>query len=995
MANPFDQFDAPAAPSRSVSGRVAQANPFDKFDDASSSAPELEGLGTDIPRAVGQFGAGFNSSLKGIISAPGDLTGWALSKIPGLEHLRGAGSRATGAQMDALGIDPDAENLKPRNMLERAIRGTGEGVGAAMIPEAAVAGLGRAGIAAAAPRVAEGAETMFGASRTAGAVAANATVGGVGGATGEVAADLVPEDYKDAARLAGNLVGGGAAAVGTSLGGAAVRNIKGPRWATEAGREALAVERLGESSSRGRAGLMDALENDVEELVPGSRPTTAQMTGDANLLQAENTLSQTEAARPRFSNRIANNNEARVEAIEGIQPTGDPTAIPTVLQRGLNVIDQHTDDTIAQAMQQAQAEAARLRGTAAPEAIGDQLRTHLQGAFDAAKARSRAMWNAVDPRGRLGVSTNAVKEAADTAYGDLSGTAAAGLDGVERRFLGLIDGYGDQIALKELNDLRVELGSAISTAKAGAGFQDTPVTRRLAIMRGSIDRAIEDTINGRVDAETRAVAAGRLLPQDTLESRLQSWVDEYQASRAGRASGQGGGNPLPGPAGGSTRAAGAGGAESVGGPGRGSPRGDLGGAEAPGGAGSAPALDPVTPAARDRLRGAIAATREQKETFGSKTLPGQLTAQPQNGTYRVSSAAVPSRVWKAGDSGYEAAQTYMRATGNNAEAQAALVEAAHASARKAAMREDGTIDPTKFSAWRKSHASALRALPAQARDTLTSAARASEAMASAQTAKVAALKNAQIGAVGKFMKLEDHDDVVGAVGSILSSKTGVGQMKELQRVVAGNPEASQGLRRAVVEHIMTRFSGGTQRAGSDVNALQGAQLVKFINASEAKLRAAGFSDQHIGTMKAVARDIERASKSNATMVGGGSDTTGKLLPHLIAGQKSMKEQTTLLAEVIGATTGGMYFQGPPGAALGAAYGASRWAYRAVRDAGLAKVDDIVVEALLDPAKARALLRRVPYPPTPAQRITLSQQLRRVLAMSGAQATVLPHSEGAK
>lgn len=74
-------------------------------------------------------------------------------------------------------------------------------------------------------------------------------------------------------------------------------------------------------------------------------------------------------------------------------------------------------------------------------------------------------------------------------------------------------------------------------------------------------------------------------------------------------------------------------------------------------------------------------------------------------------SAVPDAVFPRGPGGFEAVQNYRAAVGSDEQAIGALHDTAAASLRRAAVRDDGTIDPARLSAWRRNYAEALRGVP--------------------------------------------------------------------------------------------------------------------------------------------------------------------------------------------------------------------------------------------------------------------------------------------
>ncbi len=104
-------------------------------------------------------------------------------------------------------------------------------------------------------------------------------------------------------------------------------------------------------------------------------------------------------------------------------------------------------------------------------------------------------------------------------------------------------------------------------------------------------------------------------------------------------------------------------------------------------------------------------TKANKGTFGTGA-PGKiLKPGPTAGTFRVPDSGVPDAVFPRGPGGYEAVRSYRNAVGSDDQAIGALHDTAAASLRRNALRDDGTIDPGKFAAWRRNYGEALRGVP--------------------------------------------------------------------------------------------------------------------------------------------------------------------------------------------------------------------------------------------------------------------------------------------
>jgi hypothetical protein len=379
--NPFAQFDGLRGPSPppSLASPPSDQNFFAQFDDLRDS--ETKSSAWSIAR---QLPAGFNEGLADVAGAPVDATTWALNRIPaavnyaaGREVLPSIkrpflGSESLKAGMGVIGANPD--DVPASTAGERIARGVGGGVAAMLAPEAAVSMIARAGPAAA--RAMEPLAKIVGRSETPADLATTAAVGAASGAGGEAAAEVAPDQYKPLARTVGSLAAGVPVAAVPVVAQEAARlgkNFIAPM--REGGREELAGGRLAGAATDVSA-VREALDNVPAELVPGSKPTTFQLTGDTGLGALERDVQTRNPAD--FAERRGEQNAARVQALQGIQPTGAPEEVSNFLRGRLADIDQTSQRLVDDATANAQNRAAALGGQAAPNEHGVALRSALQ-----------------------------------------------------------------------------------------------------------------------------------------------------------------------------------------------------------------------------------------------------------------------------------------------------------------------------------------------------------------------------------------------------------------------------------------------------------------------------------------------------------------------------------------------------------------------------------------------------------------------------------------
>jgi hypothetical protein len=970
--NPYAEFDHLRAPPPDISGasqtRIvvrpedkSAENPFAQFDNLrgdnpSARSPTMKSIALQVP-------TGFNEAAADAIGAPVDATTWLLNRIPGVDIKKPfLGSQSIKDAMGTIGINPD--DAPAQNAVERVARGTGGGIASMVVPEAMIGTLGKAG--AIAPEAVETLGKVFGQSAGPGDVAKAVTVGATAGGTGETAAELAPPQFAPAARVAGTLVGGGVGALAAETprlaveAGRGVKDFVAPMSA--AGQEATAGKTLAQRATS-PSDVIDTLDNRAPELVPGSKPTTFQTTGDMGLGALEREV-QTQNPGD-FQQRRADQNAARVDALSGIQPTGSPQDVSAALRRHLGDIDQTTSQAIERATADAQAHASGIGGTAPPEQQGSTLRGVLQDAEDAARKHEGALWKAVDPDGTLAISMGPAQEAAQRVYGNLTAAAQSGLAPTERTVLEVLGTYRPVEPFRELTDLRGAVSSAMRSELATSGR--SPAYSRLAQLRGGIEDAIGSAVEHQAAREAHAVGRGEMSPEQTMAAALQQKVDLWRNENASRRAFQegagvaaGGGSSIvrPGP-----------GSESQARRGSGNTAGDQG---LPRDVSLTPNFDE---AARERLNDATAATRERAQTYNQGPVGQVLRTQGQRGNYRSLDASVPATIFKPGPSGFETVQAFRKAVGDDRTAAAMLQDTAAASLRQSAWRQDGVLDPVKFAAWKKSHADALRAVPGDLESRFTTAANATDAIDHVATIRRDALETYQRGAIGKLIGVSDPQDITRIVGGIFAQKDSVGAMRQLATEARADPAAVEGLRKSVVDYMYGRFISNAEAATSDRNLMKPDAFQSFVRQNEAALKEV-LSPKEINLLKAIAADLRRSNRSlTAIKIPGQSNTAQDAVPQLT---KAIQTGSgSLLMQIVAAAGGGYAVHGVPGAATGIVGVLGKNVIGRMREAGMEKVSDLIKQAMLDPDLARYLLAKAPTKPGTGSSVSLAQQLRRL------------------
>lgn len=1017
---------APAAPNFDLSSLA----PLDAGSPSASAAPRAavpdNGQST-IPGMGSQVAPGLNQFAYDVMGAPVDIARGLINGVTAPTRDAQANAEAAGRgagtgfaipeipsgtvgssdwwaqQFHNLVGTPIPADVPANGPAERAVRAGVGALATALVPESVFGKVGE--VMGAGEKAGTALGEMLGSPSTATGAVRNAATGFVSGAGAQVASDAVPEPYKPVAAIAGGILTGlPAEGVISGIKGAAgaARDYATPFMS--GAREAAVGAKIRDAATDPAAAMSSLSE--PGEVVPGSVPTTFQQTGDLGLGGLEKARA-TVNPEP-FLQRSADQNAARLAAMNDIQSTGYAEAVPDFLRQQLAGIDQDMEAAQTAATSTARNEASPIAAAPAPEAIGAQIQSPMQGLADAAKARTAALYKAVDPDGTLQGVSAPLKRVQNAVYGNLGPAALIGVTPAERAITGVIADYGPVIPFSELMDVRSQISQAMRDAKSPLQPNDLSYAR-LSQLRGAVENAISDSVQGKAAQEQQAVAAGAMAPEDTMVANMirqrEGWYAGRQAA-TGSAGTEGiGANGASGP----TTVLGPSGTGSAG-PGR--PSGD---ASSPGlsqNAGSGPFVDQ---GAADRLAAATEAYKARKQAFGAPPVADILRRPGATYPYNDAADLVPAKVWRPGPAGAPTVRSVFAASDNglksvldnpNASPEAlatarsnaaqiltGMQNAAAASLRKAAMRDDGTLDSTKFASWKATHAPALAELEKVAPGSTAPYESAAQAAAHADAlAKLHkdAVDGYQKSAVGKLLGLTDPGDVVNTVGGMLGKQNSVRLMREVATEVKGNPAAKEGLRRALVQYIEKRVLSPLEAGTSGERAFKPALAQKFLADNREALRQV-FTDEEVNTWDAIARDLQRSNRSiSATKLPGRSNTAGD---RAAVAKHGHKEPTLLdiASHVLGRAghlalpLAGAHFDGIVGfgAGLGANYAAGL--VGSARAAGITKMDDLLTEAMLNPPLARALMAKAPKRPNDGSMRTLARMFRTIVVPGGQKA----------
>jgi hypothetical protein len=650
----------------------------------------------------------------------------------------------------------------------------------------------------------------------------------------------------------------------------------------------------------------------IGENIPGSQPTTAQVTGDLKQVQAERAY-QSGEGQAVHAQRMAEQSAAQTRAARGVQPTGNPQSIADLITQRLADIDKKHETDVASALTahaqkgasleaQARAETGKVAKLGEPEALGARARGAMAESMAAAKKKEEALWKAIQAD-KIGVWTTQVAAQARN-IAKRVGEMQKPMQGDEARIFGNASGIKRWTKLSDVTDLRSDLTTAMRQERMTNGT--TPALKRMTQLLKTVDNVIKNAATRQSAKEAQSTMEGlrRMTPEDQAQimqaraaTRARGDIERGPAGaiiRKGATSDSY--RTMPSQVPGKVFAAGPTGYQKL------KAYTDAGGK-----------MDPVHDIVADSL------AREA-------TTDGMVDAaklQRWQAKYSDALRALPDEV----------RQKFIK--GPN-EAGQALAEGA--AARRNELVEHMKRDVAKEMGKESPQAAAMRSHPAFKR----------------------------------FEGAESAKDVQDIVGGILQRPDAVTRMGQLRQHVAGTP-AEEGLKRAVLDHVLEKTVGTSEAGTTGEKMLLSGGFQKFVASNRAALKAAGLSDAQLATFDRIAADLQRQQRFNATKVRAGSDTaqnqfaslkkiaegghhgSGWLAP-LLAGKEIYEHLPEALHGVAGIT----------GAA--AIYGGKEL-LKHFRNKGLIKAKDRYHEAIMDPDVAAALLARRPTP-------TVTQKLKR-------------------
>lgn len=236
------------------------------------------------------------------------------------------------------------------------------------------------------------------------------------------------------------------------------------------------------------------------------------------------------------------------------------------------------------------------------------------------------------------------------------------------------------------------------------------------------------------------------------------------------------------------------------------------------------------------------------------------------------------------------------------------------------------------------------------------------AVKEAQAARETELSKYDRGVLSTLVNASSEGDIIGAVKGLFygsNPSTKMAQVAKEAKSIQGGTEA---LHKAVAKMIEQEFTSTAEAGATGTMSLKGAPLQKFVRDKADVMKAAGLSDEQIGRLSAIVQDQQRAARSinNAKLAGQSNTTPDALAAMRRSGTGSiMSELANEQAVQLATGAAGAAAQGVGGGVIG--YLGTKL-YGALREAGLARMNELRLRASMDPDFALALLEKVPQKP---------------------------------
>ena len=634
------------------------------------------------------------------------------------------------------------------------------------------------------------------------------------------------------------------------------------------------------------------------EIVPGSMPTTPQLTGDVGLADAQRAAALEPGGKfkQQLEGQLRGQNEARVEHLQGMVPgDADTQAAPQIfknIRKGLEAESERLHDTIPENPNVAES--------------GESLRTEGRKQRAEIARRVSDIYGTLDPEGRIEAPTPKLKDVHKELRGlnPLYHDVAPEVEAVLKK----IDKHPENHKFSDIVAFDKTLTAAIEDAPTANA------RRQLKQLKSALGSDIDNMAENVHAQQQAAVARGELDPNSTWEAALKRQLAEHmqgkQGANLGARTANGAVDLSPG-------VSGEAGPTSRSGPGN------------AGSAGGLPGDDAYMQQLAEQLKQGKALRAEQGKRFDN-TDP---VASAVEAGSDVKGGTVAKSAFPGGDNGYLDTKAWLDANQNHPQTVTDLQNIAMARLRE--QMKNGELSPERLEAWKKKYRTSLMAID-----------------------EVSPGFSSRFNAVGEATKALDdfHESTRASVaaadtpakmsslmGSIINSADGETQLANIMPHIINKPEALQGVRRAALNHLLDN-KGMVSADGT----IRGDALAKHIRDKEPILKQ--LYGSNFENMQAVADDLARAQAATRQSAITGSPTEyNRALTHDSDGHGH--PLTTGGALLVSAVA-----HAHPTAAAVAAAAAGAWkGFKFLKGWNEARASRVYKEALLNPKAMKLLL----------------------------------------
>jgi hypothetical protein len=355
------------------------------------------------------------------------------------------------------------------------------------------------------------------------------------------------------------------------------------------------------------------------------------------------------------------------------------------------------------------------------------------------------------------------------------------------------------------------------------------------------------------------------------------------------------------------------------------------------------------------LRAANAAYAQYKDRFRTGAVGDVLASGPRSGTYRLSDANVPGRLFRPGQAGVDSINSLIKAAGSPAEAVRILGDAPALSLRDAAV-VDGQFNEAAYTKWMKDHGDALDKLPGL-RNRFANAAKGQQAAEDAAAAARQKLEDYQDSAARFYLgKDEAGAHPLTAIARLMSNENPAAAAADLMRRAGGSQAAIDGIQRNVVAWIENGARTTAELGTSMDTELSNASIQKKM--ADPKIKGALeaiLTDDQRGRLKNLTDSLQKAARGANAVKVPGSPTTAADLAALNKGEGLSNLATAFLGDKLGGLAAQVIgTSGPLAATISTLSALGGYLVKSGHFSGLKDIHSLAIESVLNPALGRVM-----------------------------------------